>query len=131
MVGIDTNILVRFFMRDDELQSRRAVALMDSFSAEEQGFVSFVVVAELVWVLQYVFQLQKNQVVSVLAKLANMPALKLENLSVFLHALQLCNNTSVDFVDCLISGVAMHAGCACTMTFDRKSSKVPGMKRIR
>ncbi|WP_070358413.1 PIN domain-containing protein [Duganella sp. HH105] len=131
MVGIDTNVLVRFFMRDDELQSRQAAALMDSFSAKEQGFVSFVVVAELVWVLQYVFQLQKSQVVSVLLKLASMPAIRLENMAIFLHALQLCNNTSVDFVDCLISGVAIHAGCACTMTFDRKSAKVPGMKRIR
>ncbi|RFP11222.1 MULTISPECIES: PIN domain-containing protein [unclassified Duganella] len=131
MVGVDTNVLVRFFMRDDELQSKRATALVDSFSADEQGFVSFIVVAELVWVLQYVFQLRKDQVITVLAKLGSMPAFKLENLAVFLHALQLCNSSSADFVDCLISGVAMHAGCTGTMTFDRKSSKVPGMTRIR
>jgi predicted nucleic-acid-binding protein len=51
MVGIDTNILVRFFMCDDEFQSRKATAFVDSLSVEEQGFVSLIVVTELAWVL--------------------------------------------------------------------------------
>jgi predicted nucleic-acid-binding protein len=99
MVGIDTNILVRFFICDDEFQSRKATAFVDSLSAEEQGFVSLIVVTELAWVLQYVFQLSRTQVIDILAKLA--------------------------------AGVAEHAGCTGTVTFDRKTSKVPGMIRIR
>ncbi len=69
--------------------------------------------------------------IDILAKLANMPALKLEYLGVFLHSLTLCTRSNMDFVDCLIAGVAEHAGCTGTVTFDRKTSKVPGMIRIR
>lgn len=130
MVGLDTNILVRFFMRDDELQSRQAAVLIDSLSAEEQGFVSFVAVAELTWVLQYVFQLPKDQLITVLAKIPSMPVFKLEDLAVFLRALRLCHGSNAEFVDCLIEGVAERAGCSQTWTFDRKASRLPGMQRL-
>lgn len=117
-------------MRDDEPQSGQAAVLIDSLSAEEQGFISFVAVAELTWVLQYVFQLPKDQMIAILSKIPSMPVFKLEDLAIFLHALRLCHSSSAEFVDCLIAGVAERAGCSQTWTFDRKASRLPGMRRI-
>lgn len=59
MIGIDTNVLVRFLMADDARQSQRAIAFMATLSPTEQGFVSLIVVSELVWILRYVFSSQE------------------------------------------------------------------------
>jgi predicted nucleic-acid-binding protein len=130
MIGLDTNVLVRYLMQDDHRQSAQATALIDALSSSNRGFVSLVVISELVWVLSYVFQLSRRDVNITLSMLARMPELRLENLVVFLRALRLCNTTSADFADCLIISVAKRAGCSYTATFDRKASRLPGMQRI-
>jgi predicted nucleic-acid-binding protein len=130
MIGLDTNVLVRYFMLDDALQSAQAAALIDTLSVSEKGFVSLVVISELAWVLSYVFQLSRNEVNNTLSQISRMPELSLENAGVFLKALVLCTNSSVGFADCLIGCLATQAGCSHTATFDRKAAKLPGMVRI-
>jgi len=130
MIGLDTNVLVRYFMQDDARQSAQAKALINSLSVSNRGFVSLVVVSEFVWVLSYVFQLSRNDVNEILGRLSRMPEFKLEKLVVFLRALRLCNTSSADFIDCLIFSVAKRAGCSHTATFDRKATKVPGVLRV-
>jgi predicted nucleic-acid-binding protein len=131
MIGLDTNVLVRYLMQDDPHQSAQATALMETLSVTNRGFVSLVVISEFVWVLSYVFQLSRNDVNVTLGILARMPELRLEKVVVFLRALRLCNTTSADFADCLIVSVAKRAGCSHTVTFDRKAAaKLPNMARI-
>ena len=131
MIGLDTNVLVRYFMFDDAQQSAQAVTLIDTLTVSEKGFVSLVVISELVWVLNYVFQLSRDEVNDTLSQISRMPVLSLENFGVFLKALALCSNSSLDFVDCLIGCLAAQAGCSYTATFDRKAARLPGMVRIR
>lgn len=131
MIGVDTNILVRFFTRDDDRQSRLAQTLIDSLTETEQGFVSLLVLLELDWVLHYVFKLSKPEIIEIFAKLTTSSAFKLENLAVLVHSIRLYATTSADFADCLIAGVATQAGCAYTLTLDRKACRVPGMRRLK
>nr|WP_229258622.1 PIN domain-containing protein [Duganella rivi] len=75
---MDTNVLLRYFMQDDAQQYAQAASLINTLSRTEQGFVSLVVVAELVWVLSYSFQLRRVELHAVLTRLVNMPELKVE-----------------------------------------------------
>lgn len=112
MIGVDTNVLVRYFMQDDPDQSAAAIAFIDSFSRGNKGFVSLVVVVELVWVLNYVFRLKRMEVRTVLGKLMTMPVLKVERSIQCLRALRMFNVSAADFADCLIVCVATQAGCS-------------------
>lgn len=130
MIGLDTNVLLRYLMQDDPHQSAQATALIDTLSISNKGFVSLVVIAELVWALSYVFQLSRNEVSALLSSVARMPELRVEKVVVFLRALRLCNTTSADFADCLIAIVAKRAGSSHTATFDRKAAKLPDMQLV-
>jgi predicted nucleic-acid-binding protein len=130
MIGLDTNVLVRYLIQDDARQSAQAKDLIDSLSVSNKGFVSLVVISELVWVLSYVFQLSRSDVNEILGRLSRMPEFRLEKIVVFLRALHLCNTSSADFVDCLIVCSAKRAGCSHVATFDRKATKIPGMLRV-
>ncbi|MYM23651.1 PIN domain-containing protein [Duganella sp. FT135W] len=126
MIGLDTNVLLRYFMQDDIRQSAKAGRLINSLSRTEQGFVSLVVVAELVWALSYGFQLDRGELHAVLVQLVNMPELKVEKTAQVLQALRQFKVSSVDLADCLIIGIAKNAGCSRTATFDRKAARLPG-----
>lgn len=130
MIGVDTSVLVRYFMRDDPGQSATAIAFIDSLARKNRGFVSLVVVVELVWVLSYVFQLKRMEVRSVLGKLMIMPGVKVERSTQCIRALRLFDASAADFADCLIICVATQAGCAQLVTFDRKAAKLPGAMYI-
>jgi predicted nucleic-acid-binding protein len=130
MIGLDTNVLLRYLMQDDPRQSAQVTALIDSLSISNKGFVSLVVIAELVWALSYVFQLTRSEVSAILSSVARMPELHVEKVVVFLRALRLCNTTSADFADCLIAVAAKRAGSSHTATFDRKAARIPGMQLV-
>ena len=69
MIGLDTNVLVRYVTQDDPVQSPKASALIESLTTVSPGFVSLVSVVELVWVLQSCYQSTKSDVVTVLETL--------------------------------------------------------------
>ena len=127
MIGLDTNVLVRYFMQDDDQQSAQAKALIDTLSVSNKGFISLIVIAELVWVLNYVFQLSRTEVNNLLGRLSRIPEFRLEKVVVFLRALHLCRTSSADFVDCLIVSLAKRAGCSHVATFDLKAAKISGV----
>lgn len=128
MIGLDTNVLLRYFVQDDIRQSACAETLIHNLSLSNQGFVSLVVVVELVWALHYVFRLERCDVHAILNQLANIPEIKVEKDAQFLGALRLFSTSSADFADCLIISIAKRAGCSYTVTFDRKAAKLPGAR---
>jgi len=79
MIGIDTNILVRFFTKDDAVQSARAKEFLKTLSPASPGFVSLICLIELVWVLRSQYGLGKAQLVDRLEQLLNSPELVLES----------------------------------------------------
>lgn len=130
MIGLDTNVLVRYIAQDDPKQSPKATALIESLSDADPGFVSLVALVELVWVMQGCYQASKDETVSILEKLLRVGSFKVENAEIVLRALHVYAHSNADFADCLIERSAAYASCRQTMTFDSKAAKSAGMQLI-
>ena len=131
MIGLDTNVLVRYIMQDDVRQSSKATKLMESLTADEPGFVPIVAIIELVWVLGSSYDLTRRQVAQSLDALLRTKALVVDRADQVTKALRMFNVGSADFADCLIERAAATAGCGKTMTFDVGAAKNAGMSLIQ
>ncbi len=127
MIGLDTNVVVRYIMQDDVKQSKLATALMERLTDVQPGFLSLVCITELVWVLESAYGLVRQQVVDVLSNLISIDVLKIERVSVVAAAIRNFREGSADFADCLIERSAANAGCERTMTFDRSAARTANM----
>jgi len=130
MIGLDTNVLVRYVTQDDPVQSAKASELIESLTAFAPGFVSLVSVVELIWVLQSCYQSAKGDVVTVLETLLRTRELTIEHAEIIWQALRRFTASTADFADCLIERCAHAAGCEYTATFDLNAAKAAGMKRL-
>ncbi|MGH8296182.1 MAG: PIN domain-containing protein [Steroidobacteraceae bacterium] len=130
MIGLDTNVLVRYVMQDDPKQSEKASRLIESMTPETPGFVPFVALVELVWVLSSCYGLAREQVVQALDALLHAKEIVLEHAEQVSQALRVFDAGAGDFADCLIERTATAAGCEKTMTFDRGAAKGAGMTLI-
>jgi predicted nucleic-acid-binding protein len=130
MIGIDTNVLVRYITLDDPIQTPAAVKLVDSLTQDEPGFVSLVVTAELTWVLEVCYKFEKKAVVRVLEALLRSKEVMLEQASVISESLHLFTAGTADFADYLIERGARAAGCSYTYTLDQKAA-ASGMRLLK
>jgi predicted nucleic-acid-binding protein len=130
MIGLDTNVLVRYLTLDDPVQSPAAIELIDSLSQADPGFISLIVMVELVWVLESSYRFQKDRVKSVLEALLRSQDLVIERTDVVWQALRSFAASRADFSDCLIERCSDAAQCAYTATFDKKGVQA-GMRLIR
>jgi predicted nucleic-acid-binding protein len=127
MIGLDTNVLVRYIMQDDLKQSPLATRLIESRSVESRGFVPLVSVVELFWVMSSAYELDRGQLVAALEGLLRTKEFVVERAEIVWKALRIFQTANVDFADCLIERSAAAAGCERTMTFDRGAAKNAGM----
>ncbi|PMV22076.1 MULTISPECIES: PIN domain-containing protein [unclassified Pseudomonas] len=130
MIGLDTNVLVRYITQDDPVQSAKASDLIESLTTASPGFISLVSIVELVWVLQSCYQSAKSDVVMVLETLLRTRELTVEHAEIIWQALRKFVANKADFADCLIERCAHAAGCEYTATFDLNAIKTTGMKRL-
>jgi predicted nucleic-acid-binding protein len=127
MIGLDTNVLVRYIMQDDVKQSPLATRLIESRSVESRGFVPLVSVVELFWVMSSAYELDRGQLIAALEGLLRTKELVVERAEIVWKALRIFQTANVDFADCLIERSAAAAGCERTMTLDRGAAKNAGM----
>jgi predicted nucleic-acid-binding protein len=130
MIGLDTNVLVRYIMQDDAKQSPKATRLVESLSSENPGFVPVIVIVELFWVLSSCYDLKREQLSAALDALLRTKELVIDRAEQVLLATRAYGRSTADFPDCLIERISSHAGCAQTMTFDSGASKLAGMTLI-
>jgi predicted nucleic-acid-binding protein len=130
VIGLDTNVLVRYIMQDDIRQSPLATRIVESLTAESPGFVPLVAIVELSWVLSSAYELGRNQLVEAFEALLRTKELVVERGEIVWKALRFFQRANGDFADCLIACSAEAAGCAKTMTFDRGAVKNGGMTLI-
>ena len=131
MIGLDTNVLVRYIMQDDPKQSPKASALIESLNADSPGFITLVSIVELYWVLTSSYGLTGQQVKQVLEVLLRTKQIIVDRADQVLRALRVFDDGKADFADCLIERTAAAAGCGQTMTFDVVATKHAGMTLIR
>jgi predicted nucleic-acid-binding protein len=130
MIGLDTNVLVRYVMQDDPKQSQKASRLIESLTPEAPGFVPLVSLVELVWVLTSCYDLTRDQVGQALEALLRTKEIVLDRAEQVSQALRTFGASSADFADCLMERTAAAAGCGETMTFDAGAAKAAGMTLI-
>jgi predicted nucleic-acid-binding protein len=131
MIGLDTNVLVRYIMQDDAKQASKATKLIEGLTAQEPGFITLVSVVELVWVLSSSYDLTRDQVVQALDVILRSKQLVVDQAEHVVRALRAYGAGNADFADCLIERTAVAAGCAKTMTFDVAAAKTAGMTLIQ
>ncbi|WP_346292688.1 type II toxin-antitoxin system VapC family toxin [Sphaerothrix gracilis] len=118
MIGLDTNILVRYLTRDNEQQWRQAADLIQQ---NQPCFIANIVLCELVWVLRGTnYRFRKEEIASVLDAMLHSAAFEFEDRSTVDQALQRYKQGKADFSDYLIGAVSRQAGCAETVSFDGK-----------
>ncbi|MDN8102604.1 PIN domain-containing protein [Burkholderia multivorans] len=132
MIGLDTNVLVRYFAQDDAVQSKKATALMESLSAEQAGYVSQVALVEVVWVLGRCYGVERDQMKEIIESVLGTKELVVEGADTVRKALRVfAASDKADFADCLIERSGHAAECEYTATFDVMASKVAGMQLIK
>jgi predicted nucleic-acid-binding protein len=129
VIGLDTNVLVRFLTHDDAVQTPVAVQLVNSLTSDSPGFVSLVVLAELNWVLKALYSVEKSELELILENLLLNEALVVESSEIVWEALRKSKATAGGFTDCLIECSCNAAECLYTVTFDRKAATA-GMRLL-
>jgi predicted nucleic-acid-binding protein len=130
MTGLDTNIFVRYFAKDDLEQGSRAALFVRNLTPESPGYVSLVSLIELVWVLRSRYRRGKAELIRHLEFLLDSSEIIVESQTAVALALRRFANAKADFADCLIERCGAAAGCVATVTFDATASKYAGMKLL-
>jgi len=126
MLGIDTNVLVRYLVRDDEVQFEKAHRLIKrEVSAGKAVFVSLPVLLETEWVLRSRYSLKKVEIAEAISGLLDATEIQFEAESVIEESLKFWKDSMADFADCLIGAHNRRLGCRATATFDAKAARLP------
>jgi predicted nucleic-acid-binding protein len=129
MIGLDTNILVRYLTQDDPLQSLEATEIIERRLTEENpGFVSIVAMVETVWVLERAYGLPARRIAAAVERMLQTDVLVIENEQEVFTAMSALKEGQGSFADSVIAGLGARTGCSCTLTFDRKAARLPGFE---
>ena len=131
MIGVDTNVLIRYLVQDGGPQARAAERFIDTLTRDEPGFVSLVALAEVAWVLKSVYRLPKDEILPIIDGMLATEELRLQQPDQVRQAVASARNSSADFADALIGSLAAAADCEYTVTFDLAASKLVSMKLLK
>jgi len=132
VIGVDTNVIVRFLAQDDEIQSPIATRFMSRLTKERPGFVSEVVLAEVTWVLSRAYKSSRSDIANAVEGLLRSAELIVENPDAAYRALGAYQSSdAAEFADALIAQTAALAGASETVTFDRNAASTLGMRLLR
>ena len=129
MIGLDTNVIVRYLVQDEPDQSSTASAVIDALTAEDPGFLSLVTLVELYWVLRRAYRISTARCVELIEGLLNARELRIDQESVVRAALA-ARLGGVDFADAVIAELGRVAGCDHTVTFDRRAAESNQMRLL-
>jgi len=129
MIGLDSNILVRYLTQDDPIQSAKATEIMERrLTEQDPGFVSVVAMAEIVWVLDRAYELTAREISWAIERMLQSDALVVENEQDVFTAMIAFKQGRGSFADAMIAELGTRAGCSHTLTFDRKALRLPGFR---
>ncbi|NBT55958.1 MAG: PIN domain-containing protein [Betaproteobacteria bacterium] len=131
MIGIDTNVLVRYLTQDDAAQAARATRFMEAeLGPAQQGSISVVVLVELCWVLQSLYRVTTSELLDLIDDLLRSRHLQLEHrpaVQAAVHALRQSPKASAGIADVLITHIGQALGCSHTVSFDKGAVRWAGM----
>ena len=131
MIALDTNVLVRYLVRDDETQAAAARTVVTSLSTDKPGFVCREVVLELVWVLERAYGFSREQIAEVMEHLVSTDVLVVEAGADVARAAFSYGKGSTGFSDLMILAAAVRSNALPLHTFDRKAARLEGVSLIK
>ncbi len=124
MKAIDTNILVRFLVGDDELQAKKVYSIFKKAESEKKElFVPLLVVLEMIWVLESAYEISRKEILESISDLLLMPILRFHQQSALQQLVHSAQGNPYDLSDLLIAYSAKVNGCEAVITSDKKASK--------
>ncbi len=130
MIALDTNVLVRYLVRDDARQAEAARALLEPLTAERPGYVCREVAVELVWVLERAYGLARDQIATILEELVATEELVVEDADDVARAASGYRAAGVGFSDLMILAAAKRSGAHPLYTFDQKAARHDGISLL-
>jgi predicted nucleic-acid-binding protein len=129
--ALDTNILVRFLTGDDPAQAGKVAALFRTAESRQERFhVSILVLLELVWVLESLYEYRRGEILSAVEKMLALPVLSMESPDLIEAFLGAAAAMKADLSDILIGAAGKVRDCETTLTFDKKAAKESGLFHI-
>ena len=131
MIGLDTNVLVRFLIEDDPVQSAQARRIIERKLTEHNpGFVSLATILETVWVLESIYKRSAQQVAEAIRRILQVETFIIQNEQEVYTAMVALQTGQGSFDDSLIAALGLWAGCTSTLTFDKKASRLQGFELV-
>jgi len=131
MIGLDTNVLIRYLTQDDPVQSAKATEIFERrLTPKNPGFVSLVAMVETVWVLDRAYGLTTQELVAAVERLLQVAVLAIENEQEVFTAMIALKQGRGSFADALIAELGVRAGCTRTLTFDQRAVRYPGFELV-
>ena len=130
MIGIDTNVLVRYLAQDDARQSAQAGKVMESFTAQAPGFVSILTLAETAWVLRDIYARSRTEIATLIEEVLHSEGLVVQMTELVWQALHDFQSGRADLADHLIERLGAAAGCKWTYSFDKSAVRDAGMRLV-
>ena len=130
MIGLDTNILIRFLTRDDKAKSLRAAEIITEECTEQNpGYITSIVLTETVWTLSSYYKYSIEDIVKAIEALLRAREINFEYPDATQYAYHIYANGLADFSDALIGAIGKLNGCTYTLTFDKKASRLTEFKQ--
>jgi predicted nucleic-acid-binding protein len=127
VIGLDTNVVVRYLTQDDPIQSPIATKIFERVLTEkEPGFISLVTIAETAWVLERAYNLTGPQIAAAMESMLQTDVLVLESEQQIFAAVTALKEGRGSFADALISALGSKASCTHTLTFDQGAAALSG-----
>ncbi len=128
MIGLDTNVMVRYITQDDRQQSKIANDLIES---GESFFINHVMLCELVWVLESCYATSKREISEILEKIFTTKQFVVENSEYAWKAYADYKNSPANYSDCLIGLINQTHSCDHTVTFDKATKSLATFKVLK
>jgi predicted nucleic-acid-binding protein len=131
MIGLDTNILVRYLTQDDPVQSPKATELIEQrLTEQEPGFISVVAMVETAWVLERAYGLADTDIAAAIERTLQADVLEVESEQEVFTAMIALKEGHGSFSDALIGALGARAGCSGTLTFDQRARRLRGFELL-
>jgi predicted nucleic-acid-binding protein len=131
MIGLDTNVIVRYIIQDDPKQALKATKVIENqLSSRDPGFITLISLVEVTWVLESCYDQNKQDILNVLHALLTTKQLIVERADIAYLAMKRCQvSPKADFSDAMITVISEQEGCLQVLTFDKKAKSV-GMELL-
>lgn len=131
MIGLDTNVVLRYMLQDDPKQTPLVNRVVDrQLTKQNPGFVSLVVILEIVWVLRSVLKRTPPEIAAHLEQLLAAETLEVQNENQVFEAAFVLKHGTGEFEDALIGAMDAWQGCPHTLTFDRRALRLPHFRLV-